>query len=77
MGFDALEDVHTMVGLLQEVVIERKPGLLDDADTCEELERVVGRMKARQPFLEAGFSLREVNLRFRKDEHRQLMHQWY
>lgn len=77
MGFDALEDVHTMVGLLQEVVIERKPGLLDDADTCEELERVVGRMKARQPFLEAGFSLREVNLRFRKDEHRRLMHQWY
>ena len=34
MGFDVLEDVHTMVGLLQEVVIERKPGLLDDADTC-------------------------------------------
>ncbi len=76
-GFDALEDLATMAGLLKEVVIERKPELLDDPDRRDELEMAVDRMKARQPFLDNGFSLREVNARFRKDEHRRLMYQWY
>ena len=39
--------------------------------------RAVERSKAREPFLASGFSRREVNTRFRNDEHRRLMHQWY
>jgi hypothetical protein len=76
-GFDALEDLATMAGLLKKVVLERKPELLDDPDRRDELEMAVARMKARQPFLDNGFSLREVNARFRKDEHRRLMDQCY
>jgi hypothetical protein len=75
-GLDALEDLDTMASLLQEVVLEGKPELLDDPHMREELERAVERMKARQPFLENDFSRRDVNARFRKDEHRRLMDQW-
>lgn len=76
-GFAALEDIDTMAGLLKEIVLDDRLELLDDEDKHWELEGAVERSKARQPFLAEGFSRREVNARFRKDEHRRLMHQWY
>lgn len=76
-GFDALDDLDTMAGLLKEIVLEGKQELLGDPDTRWELEHAVERSKAREPFLADGFSRREVNARFRKDEHHRLMHQWY
>lgn len=66
-----------MAGLLKEIVLDGRLELLDDEDKRSELEGAVERSKARQPFLAEGFSRREVNARFRKDEHRRLMHQWY
>ena len=75
-GFDALEDVAAVADLVEEIVLERRPEILDDPERCDELERAVERMRARLPFLEDRFSRREVNARFRGDEHRRLMHQW-
>ncbi len=77
MGLDALEDLDTMASLLEEIALEGKRELLDDEDTRWALEDAVERSRARQPFLADGFSRREVNQRFRQDEHRRLMHQWY
>ena len=65
-----------MADLVEEIVLERRPEILDDPERCDELERAVERMRARLPFLEDRFSRREVNARFRGDEHRRLMHQW-
>ena len=66
-----------MTRLLEEVVLDGRHELLDDQDRRWELEDTLERSEARQPFLTEGFSRREVNARFREDEHRRLMHQWY
>jgi hypothetical protein len=66
-----------MTRLLKEVVLDGRHELLDDQDRRWELEDTPERSEARQPFLTEGFSRREVNARFREDEHRRLMHQWY
>ena len=70
-------DLSTMAEILQEVVLDGKPEVLDDNERRWELEMEVERSKAREPFLASGFSRREVNTRFRNGEHRRLMHQWY
>ena len=75
-GYDAMMDLSTVAEILQEVVLDRKPEALDDDERRWELEMAVERSKARQPFLASGFSRREVHARFRKGEHRRLMHQW-
>ena len=77
MSSEAFEDLDTMVGLLKEIVLDGQHELLDDEDKRWELEDAVERCRRRQPFLADGFSRREVNARFRQDEHRRLMHQWY
>lgn len=74
---EAFEDLDTMARLLKAIVLDGRHELLDDEDTCWALEDAVERSHERQPFLADGFSRREVNARFRKDEHRRLMHQWY
>jgi hypothetical protein len=74
---EAFEDLDTMVSLLKEIVLDGRHELLDDEDKRGELEDAVERSRERQPFLADGFSRREVNARFRQDEHRRLMHQWY
>ena len=76
-GYDAMMDLSTMAEILQEVVLDGKPEALDDDERRWELEMAVEHSKAREPFLASGFSRREVNARFRNDEHRRLMHQWY
>jgi hypothetical protein len=77
LSFAALEELATMTRLLKEVVLDGRHELLDDQDRRWELEDALKRSEARQPFLTEGFSRREVNARFREDEHRRLMHQWY
>ena len=74
---EAFEDFDTMISLLKAIVLDGQHELLDDEGKCWELEDAVERSQARQPFLADGFSRREVNARFRRDEHRRLMHQWY
>lgn len=77
LSFAAFEDVDTMARLLKAIVVDGRHELLDDEDKRWELEDAVERSRERQPFLADGFSRREVNARFRQDEHRRLMHQWY
>ena len=77
VGYEAFEDLDTTASLLKEIVLDGRHELLDDEDRRSELEEAVERSKARALFLAQGFSRREVNARFRKDEHRRLMDQWY
>ena len=49
--------------------------LLDDEDTRWRLEDAVERSKAREYAQGRPFSRRTVSARFRKGEHRDLMHQ--
>jgi hypothetical protein len=74
---EAFDDLGTMARLLKAIVLDGRHELLDNEDTRWELEDAVERARERQPFLAEGFSRREVNARFREDEHRRLMHQGY
>ena len=76
-GFDALEDLATLADWVQDVVLDGKTDPLADAERLGDLEDVPDRMKARQPYLADEFSRRAVNARFRKGEHRDLMHQQF
>ena len=77
VGFDALDDLATLVELAEAIVAGKQAGLPGDPEACWELEEVVDRIKARQPFLAESFSRRAVNARLRQDEHRVLMHQQF
>jgi hypothetical protein len=74
MSCQAFEDLDTMASLLEEILLDGRHELLDDEEKREELENAVERSRERQPFLADQFSRREVNARFRQDEHRRLMH---
>ena len=46
--WDALEDLHTMSNILQEVVLENRPEILRDEDKRWQLESALERAKARE-----------------------------
>jgi hypothetical protein len=75
-SFDALEDLDTMVEVLQQVSLEdgSEPLALDQ-ETSWRLEDALERAKARDEAQGRPFSRREVNIRLRNGEHRDLMHQ--
>jgi hypothetical protein len=75
LSFDALEDLETMATILQQVVLEDRPEVLDDQDALSDLENAVERAKAREEARGRPFSRREVNASFRDGEHHNLMHQ--
>jgi hypothetical protein len=77
LSVEAFDDLDTMASLLKAIVLGGCHELLDDADQRWELEGALERLQARQLFLADEFSRREVNARFRQDEHRRLMHQGY
>ncbi|NYZ14345.1 plasmid pRiA4b ORF-3 family protein [Azospirillum sp. RWY-5-1] len=64
VGFDAMDDVATLAGLIEAIVVEKNIGLLDDPDTRWNLEEVADRIRASEPFLPNAFSRRAVNRRF-------------
>jgi hypothetical protein len=75
-SFDALEDLDTMVEVLEQVA--RKDGsevLALDQETRWRLENALERAKAREHAQGRPFSRRDVNARLRNGEHRDLMHQ--
>jgi Plasmid pRiA4b ORF-3-like protein len=76
-GPEAMEDLETLTDLVQNVVLDGKAGVLDDPDMRWRLEAALDRMKAHRPYLTDTFSRREVNARFRKGEHRDLMYQQF
>jgi hypothetical protein len=75
-SFDALEDLDTMVEVLQQVALKDGSEPLSlDQETGWRLEDALERAKARDEAQGRPFSRREVNIRLRNGEHRDLMHQ--
>jgi hypothetical protein len=75
-SFDALEDLDTVVEVLQQVVQKDGSELLAlDQETRWRLEDAVERAKAREQAQGRPFSRREVNASLRNGEHHNLMHQ--
>jgi hypothetical protein len=76
-GFDAMQDCTRAAELIEKALLSGQQNLIKDPDTLWALDQAVDRMKARQPFLRDKFSMREVNARFRRDEHHVLMSQQF
>jgi Plasmid pRiA4b ORF-3-like protein len=75
-SFDALEDLDTMVEVLQQVALKDGSGPLAlDQETRWQLEDALERAKAREQAQGRPFSRREVNASLRDGEHHTLMHQ--
>lgn len=75
LSHEGIEDLRTMAEILDQVVSQRRPEILDDEDTRWELERAMDRSRSRQRAQGQPFSRRVVNAGFRQGRHRELMHQ--
>src|SRR5205823_11413080 len=75
LSLDALDDLDAMAEIIGQVVLERRPEVLDDDENRWRLERAVERSKARERAQGRPFSRRTVNRCFRRGDHRELMHQ--
>jgi hypothetical protein len=76
VSFDALEDLDTMVEVLQQVALTDGAEVLAlDQETRWRLEDALERAKAREQAQGRPFSRREVNASLRDGEHHNLMHQ--
>ena len=64
-----------MADIVEQVVLERRPEVLDDADTRWALEQALARAQGRESWKGVPFSRRTVNARLRRGEHREIMHQ--
>jgi len=71
------EDLHTMVEIAREVLLEEHPEVLNDEERRWELEGALERYRAREIAQGKPFSRRAVNANLRRGEHLQLMHQRY
>jgi hypothetical protein len=75
-SFDALEDMDTMVEVLQQVAAMDGSEMLKlDQETRWRLEDALARAKAREEAQGRPFSRRDVNASLRDGEHLNLMHQ--
>jgi Plasmid pRiA4b ORF-3-like protein len=75
-SFDALEDLDTMVEVLQQIALKDGSEVLAlDQDTRWRLEDALDRAKARERAQGRPFSRRDVNASLRDREHLNLMHQ--
>jgi hypothetical protein len=75
LSLGAFDDLDIIVDMVEQVVIERRPEVLDNPQTRWRLEQALDRTTARHRWQGQPFSRRAVNTRFRRDEHRELMHQ--
>lgn len=74
-GYDGWQDLEALASFGQELLDRHDTGqTLEDLD-LDNLEYVLDRMKAREPYLETSFSRRDVNAQLRKLRQRDLMHQ--
>lgn len=74
---DAIEDIATIADFVDQVVIQKKPDLLKDDDKRWEIQTVLDRCREREAYTSSRFLRGEVNKRLRKNEHIELMHQYY
>ncbi len=75
LSLDALEDLGSMAEIIGDVVLERRPEVLDDEETRWRLEQAVERSRARERAQGQPFSRRTVNARLSRGEHLDFMHQ--
>ena len=66
-----------MAEIIGPVVLERRPEILDDEETRWRLENALDRTRARERAKGKPFSRRDANVRLRKGEYREFMHQHY
>ena len=64
-----------MVEILDRVVLQDRPRLLDDDEIRGQIEDAVERNRAREPFWPSRFDRSAVNMRLRTGEHHVLKHQ--
>jgi len=74
-GYDALQDLEALALFGQDLLDRHDTGRTLEGLALDDLEYVLDRMKAREPYLEASFSRRDVNTQLRDGHHRELMHQ--
>jgi hypothetical protein len=75
-SFDALEDLDTVVEVIQQVALKNgSEPLALDQETRWRLEDALERAKAREEAQGRPFSRREINASLRDGEHHTLMHQ--
>jgi hypothetical protein len=75
-SLDALEDLDTMVEVIQQVAVKDGSEVLAlDQETRWRLEDALERGKAREQAQGRPFSRRQVNASFRAGDHHNLMHQ--
>ena len=75
-SFDALEDLDTVVEVMQQVALkDGSEPLALNQDARWRLEEALERTKAREQAQGRPFSRREVNASLRDGEHHTLMHQ--
>lgn len=75
LSMDGLEDLGTMIDIIEGVVLEGRQEILDDEEAMWRLEQAVDRSHARERARGRPFSRRAVNARLRRAEYRELMHQ--
>ncbi len=73
-GYDAFWDMGTITDFLQGILDYCDKLKLPDENRLEELELVMDRMNAREPYLSGKFSRRSINQAFRDDNHKRLIH---
>lgn len=77
LGIDAHDDIGTMAELLDRIVLQNQPHLLDDQEIRWQFEDLLERNQSREPFLRTGFDRRGVNARLRAGDHHTFKHQHY
>lgn len=74
-GYDAWQDLGALASFGQDLLDRHDTGRTLEDLALDDLEYVLDRMKAREPYLEASFSRRVVNTQFRDGCHQELMRQ--
>jgi hypothetical protein len=75
VGFESLEDMDEIGDVLSTVAEQRGLAVLDDPEARERFEAAVDRMQERERWLPEAFRRTQVNGRFRREDHKRLMHQ--
>jgi len=76
-SMDSLEDLTTVAGVIDQVLLQGHEAVLGDEATRSALEDALERSRARERAKGQPFSRRTVNTRFHRGDHRILMHQNY
>jgi hypothetical protein len=74
-GYETWQDLEALASFGQDLLDRHDTGQTLENLALDDLEYVLDRMKAREPYLDTSFSRRDVNTQLRDGKHRELMHQ--